>query len=113
MIDIVQESKDAPLTLSKQEDVGECRNECKALQQACKKVLKGKDDMLVSLLSEQVEPEQIQKQMCEKPCSKKVPKLDDWSDEDFAVAATMPEPLDEFKAFADKEVGGVCGPARV
>lgn len=72
------------LALDRREEVGECRNECKAVQQSCAKAIAGKDDTIVSLLKESAGLSQLQNTVCEKPCKQKqLPSLDKWVDEEF------------------------------
>merc|ERR1719360_136602 len=53
-IDIARKLEPARLALEMQEQVGYCKNECKAIQRSCAKALKGKEESLVSLLLESV-----------------------------------------------------------
>merc|ERR1712118_466238 len=64
--------------------VGVCKNECKAVQQACGKSLKGKEEAIVSLLKDASGLAQLQNEVCEKACKKKKnSELEGWTDEEF------------------------------
>merc|ERR1712232_430279 len=83
-MDITREADDAPLTLRRHDKVGECKSECKAVQQACVKALKGKEEVVTSLLKEAAGLAKLQNTVCEKACkAKNLPKLETWTDEEF------------------------------
>merc|ERR1712066_747268 len=73
--DITREDKDSPLSLERQEGVGECHNECLTMQRACGAALKGNEDTLASLLASGASAKELKKKMCKKLCAKKAPKL--------------------------------------
>merc|ERR1712072_947126 len=84
-MDIVNvEGAEAQLKLEKQDKVGECKDECKTVQQACRKAVAGKDDKIVSLLKDSAGLAKFHNKICDKACSKKsLPKLGSWSNEEF------------------------------
>mmetsp|Transcript_104852 Transcript_104852/g.306220 ORF Transcript_104852/g.306220 Transcript_104852/m.306220 type:complete len:199 (-) Transcript_104852:56-652(-) len=83
-LDITREADGAPLALQRQDKVGHCRSECKAIQQSCAKAISGKEEAIVSLLLDSAGLAKLQNTVCEKPCKKKsLPKLDGWVDEEF------------------------------
>mmetsp|Transcript_101030 Transcript_101030/g.290752 ORF Transcript_101030/g.290752 Transcript_101030/m.290752 type:complete len:242 (-) Transcript_101030:46-771(-) len=83
--DIVREDEDAQLTLSRQEDLGECRSECSTVQRACTAALDGMEEKFVEMLMKrEKKPKDMKKKLCKKACSKDVPKLGKkWKDEAF------------------------------
>mmetsp|Transcript_32532 Transcript_32532/g.95198 ORF Transcript_32532/g.95198 Transcript_32532/m.95198 type:complete len:237 (-) Transcript_32532:126-836(-) len=81
--DIVQKGKDGPLTMVKQEGIGICKSECLALQRGCAAVLKNKEETIVSMLLSGKKAEDIEKKVCKKICSKKLPPLKDFNDEPY------------------------------
>merc|ERR1712232_303702 len=82
-LDITQ-GTESSLVIQRQEKVGECREECRAVQQACSKAIVGKDDVIVSLLQGAEGLAKFHNKICDKPCKQKsLPKLDKWTDEEF------------------------------
>mmetsp|Transcript_14765 Transcript_14765/g.28594 ORF Transcript_14765/g.28594 Transcript_14765/m.28594 type:complete len:198 (-) Transcript_14765:96-689(-) len=100
-IDIVQQSEPKRLVLEMQNQTGHCRKECKAIQKSCAKVIKNKEESLVSLLLESVGLARLHNKICDRVCTTKdLPKLDSWEDEAFKVDKDA-----EIKAIMDKMKG--------
>mmetsp|Transcript_77300 Transcript_77300/g.244242 ORF Transcript_77300/g.244242 Transcript_77300/m.244242 type:complete len:157 (+) Transcript_77300:3-473(+) len=84
MLDVTRDAQGSGLILQKQDKVGECRAECRAMQQSCAKALKGREEAIVALLSDSAGLAKLQNTACERPCKKReLPKLDMWVDEQF------------------------------
>jgi len=74
--------------LDVRETRGECRNECKAVKQACSKALNGKEDDMTSLLQKVEGLSKFYNQICDKACSKKPAEVVDWKDEEWKEDST-------------------------
>mmetsp|Transcript_14092 Transcript_14092/g.26128 ORF Transcript_14092/g.26128 Transcript_14092/m.26128 type:complete len:171 (-) Transcript_14092:92-604(-) len=85
MVDIVKVAgRNSQLSLQKMSMLGACRNECRIVEQACKKVVGKKDDQIVSLLKDEAGLSKFHNSICGKPCKKReLPKLVGWVNEDF------------------------------
>jgi len=73
----------SPLLVLNRGVVGECKRECHMIHRACSIALKGKDDLIVSLLSKNRDIEDMQNIICKKTCERKLPKLESFKDEVF------------------------------
>jgi len=91
-IDIVRMDSDAPLKLDRRDQEGVCRQECKAVQRACRVAMKGKQEDLVELLKDNAGVGKLQRDVCKKACAKAAPKLAHWEDEAFLVSNPDPVP---------------------
>merc|ERR1712187_668957 len=71
----------APLVLEFQNQLGKCNSECLTIARACSVALKGKEEVLVSMLLAKKSVKEMTKKICKKTCKKELPKLGEWKDE--------------------------------
>eukprot|EP00416_Gambierdiscus_australes_P042618 CAMPEP_0171108166 /NCGR_PEP_ID=MMETSP0766_2-20121228/68330_1 /TAXON_ID=439317 /ORGANISM="Gambierdiscus australes, Strain CAWD 149" /LENGTH=212 /DNA_ID=CAMNT_0011569619 /DNA_START=143 /DNA_END=781 /DNA_ORIENTATION=+ len=73
------------LAIRRMGQMGECRGECLVLHKACKQVLKGKEETLISLMVQSKGVASMREKLCKRSCERKkgLPKLGDWVDEAF------------------------------
>merc|ERR1719382_705985 len=82
-IDIIK--SEGQLVLQKMDKLGECKEECKAIHQACSEAVRGKEEKIVSMLKASEGLSKLQNDVCHKPCNPKkpLPSLDEFKDEKF------------------------------
>lgn len=91
-MDIMKKPGGTQLILDRRDQDGACKKECKAVQKACRTALTAREDHLISLIREGAGIGKLQREVCKKLCSKTVPELQNWKDEQFEPLSPPPTP---------------------